>query len=195
MYVYRFLNKDGEIIYIGRSKDLKNRLNSHTHLSEECYNEIDRIEYIRCLNDDESSVYERYYINIINPKYNSQYKNSSEFSFELPEKEWKLYNKKIFNNETINITRDDFEITDGDLGKLIRIFQKCIIKTNLLYSKLNTKSSPADKNDLSLILNIDIKATERFIKRMIDKGIFFKNNKFIFVSDKYLVTEQNLIIN
>ena len=35
--VYRFLNKDNEIIYIGKTKDLDNRIKTHEHLPKECY--------------------------------------------------------------------------------------------------------------------------------------------------------------
>lgn len=88
MYVYRFLNKNNEIIYIGKAKNLNFRIKNHKHLPKECYNEINKIEYIKLNNCDESSIYERYLINKINPKYNTQYNNESSFSFELPELKW-----------------------------------------------------------------------------------------------------------
>lgn len=93
MYVYKFLNSSNEAIYIGRAKDLKSRITHHTHLPKQCYEERVKIEYIVCLNDDESAIYERYLINKLSPKYNTQYDNNSGFSFELPEKEWLDYNK------------------------------------------------------------------------------------------------------
>lgn len=108
MYVYRFINSNNEIIYIGKAKDLKNRLNSHDHLPDTCYSEIDRIEYIVCLNTDESSIYERYLINKISPKYNTQYDNNSEFSFELPEKEWKVYNK-LEEVKVNKVSKEDYD--------------------------------------------------------------------------------------
>ena len=40
--VYRFLDKNNNIIYVGKAKNLKSRLNSHNHLSEKCYDEIER---------------------------------------------------------------------------------------------------------------------------------------------------------
>ena len=39
MYIYRFLNNKEEIIYIGKAKKLKERMNNHTHLPKECYDE------------------------------------------------------------------------------------------------------------------------------------------------------------
>lgn len=69
--VYRFLNKYNEIIYVGKAKNLKNRLSNHNHLPKECYKERDRIEFI-CLNNEfDMDLAERYFITKINPKYNT----------------------------------------------------------------------------------------------------------------------------
>ena len=51
-YLYRFINKEGEVIYIGRTNDIKRRLlrehfTNNTHLPNECYLEIEKIEYAK----------------------------------------------------------------------------------------------------------------------------------------------------
>ena len=43
-YVYRFLNKDNVITYVGRTVDLYKRFLQHDHLTDEVY----KIEYIEC---------------------------------------------------------------------------------------------------------------------------------------------------
>lgn len=108
MYVYRFINSNNEVIYIGKAKDLKNRISHHTHLPKECYEERVKIEYIVCLNDDESAIYERYLINKLSPKYNTQYDNKSGFSFELPEKEWIDYNK-LEEVKVNKVSKEDYD--------------------------------------------------------------------------------------
>lgn len=108
MYVYRFTNSNNEIIYIGKAKDLKNRISNHNHLPKQCYEERVKIEYIICLNDDESSIYERYLINKLSPKYNTQYDNKSGFSFELPEKEWIDYNK-LDEVKVNKVSKEDYD--------------------------------------------------------------------------------------
>ena len=80
MYVYKFLNKENEIIYIGKAKSIKSRLSGHSHLEEECYKEISYIEYCKLNNSNESSIYERYLINKHSPKYNKEFDNNSEFA-------------------------------------------------------------------------------------------------------------------
>jgi hypothetical protein len=97
--VYRFLNKEGNILYIGKATVLEDRMKNHEHLDEKCYNAIDKIEYIELDNSDEMSIYERYLINIYSPKYNISYNNSSTFCFELPKKTWKNYPGKVLKKE------------------------------------------------------------------------------------------------
>lgn len=69
--IYRFINRDNEIIYIGKAKDLNKRLNNHNHLTEECYEERAYIEYAKFDTEYEMDFAERYYIQKINPKYNT----------------------------------------------------------------------------------------------------------------------------
>ena len=123
MYVYRFKNLKEEIIYIGRAKKLKERMNRHKHLPKECYDEVSKVEYITLSNDDESSIYERFLINKHLPKYNIEYKNNSTFTFNLPEKEWKIFNydflkesKKNYITITYDITK--LEIKTRDIKKV-----------------------------------------------------------------------------
>lgn len=96
--VYRFKNKKGEIIYIGKAEYLPSRMSSHTHLPKECYEEIDKIEYTCFPTKDIMDWAERYYIPKIKPEYNDRMKkrNFNNFSIsELDKREWKTYNKKI----------------------------------------------------------------------------------------------------
>ena len=38
--IYKFLNKNNEVIYVGKSKKLRDRLSAHCHLSSEQYKEV-----------------------------------------------------------------------------------------------------------------------------------------------------------
>jgi len=95
MYIYRFKDKNDDIIYIGKAKSMTSRMSGHNHLDNECYKAIVKIEYSKLENNDESSIYERYLINKYKPKYNKEFNNNSTFRFELPEVKWKLWDKKI----------------------------------------------------------------------------------------------------
>ena len=95
MYVYRFLNEDSEVIYVGRAKSLKSRISGHSHLPKECYDEIKRIEYIKLNNSSETNIYEIYFISRHSPKYNIVFNNEDIITFELPIKEWKEFKGEI----------------------------------------------------------------------------------------------------
>lgn len=175
MYVYRFKDSEGNIIYIGKAEDLKSRLNHHNHLPTECYDEINLIEYSKFNNSDEMSIYERYLINIYNPKYNTQYNNQSTFCFELPNKEWKDYNNEFsdINMGELIIYKFIPNLTDGELGKLYKLLTKSV--DGILIKGDSFRSNPMNKYDISKFLNIEIKATERFIKRLTGLGIMYKS--------------------
>lgn len=91
MYVYKFINSNNEIIYIGKSKELIKRISNHIHLPKECYSETKQILCAKLNNVDEMSIYERYLINVYSPKYNKQYNNGSKFIFTLPQLEWEEF--------------------------------------------------------------------------------------------------------
>ena len=54
-YVYRFKNEENEIIYVGKTKDLKQRIRTHFgkqgHLPKECYEEVRKIEFLTFENE------------------------------------------------------------------------------------------------------------------------------------------------
>lgn len=69
--VYRFLNKNNEVIYIGKASDLKQRMWNHGHLPEECYKERIKIEFCMFDTKGDMDFAERYFIPKIKPKYNT----------------------------------------------------------------------------------------------------------------------------
>lgn len=96
--VYRFLNDNDEIIYIGKAKDLKQRLKNHCHLPDKCYEERKIIEYISFDTEDEMDFAERYFVPKVKPKYNTVYKYR-ELNLKISEfdsKKWSLYKPSIY---------------------------------------------------------------------------------------------------
>lgn len=96
-YLYRFLNENNEIIYVGKSKDVRKRLLFHFgtsgHLPEDCYNEVAKIEILNLNTKTEMNIKELYYISKFNPKYNSLDKNETIYYKELEKGDvWKPYN-------------------------------------------------------------------------------------------------------
>ncbi|MBQ9011971.1 MAG: GIY-YIG nuclease family protein [Bacilli bacterium] len=73
-YIYRFKNEKQEVIYIGKTTHLENRINRHNHLDPGCYNEVKTVEYITLKTIDDMDLAERYLIAKHKPKYNTVYK-------------------------------------------------------------------------------------------------------------------------
>ena len=88
-YVYKLLDKNGNVLYVGKTNDIKRRLNEHL-VNQEWANEIDSVYYAVCRDDFEQRTYENYYIIKSNPKYNKQDKSFSTHII-LPELKWQKY--------------------------------------------------------------------------------------------------------
>lgn len=94
-YVYRFLDKAQNVIYVGKSKqDLESRFAGHLHLPKECYSMVHKIQFISCKTESDMSIKEIYYIN--------KYKSTEHYFFnvldttEVPQSvefddKWKMY--------------------------------------------------------------------------------------------------------
>lgn len=102
-YVYKFINYNGEIIYVGKTSNLKNRMKqhfgNHPHLDKECYEQVYKIYYARIPSQYNTELLETYLINKFHPIYNSD-KNyihdKEQQDINLDEPEWReLYFLKI----------------------------------------------------------------------------------------------------
>lgn len=76
-YIYRFCNKNKEVIYVGLTKEIGGRMYHHFnngHLNEDAYEETDAIEYVEVGCETTMNLLEIYLINKYKPKYNSRRK-------------------------------------------------------------------------------------------------------------------------
>lgn len=103
-YIYRFVNKDQKVIYVGKTNNLNKRYNQHFgkrgHLTKDCYNSVWKIEYIKVDSELNALLLETYYINKFRPKYNKLNKtyrstNTENVNLKEIQNNWKLY--KIVN--------------------------------------------------------------------------------------------------
>ena len=110
--IYRFLNKNKEVIYVGKAKDLNKRLSTHKHLDIECYKSIEYIQYTTVKDVGMIDFIECYYIQKYKPKYNSTFnKGNKVFSInELDKKQWRYhreYKKYICTSKLENIKEEE----------------------------------------------------------------------------------------
>lgn len=119
--IYRFLDEDENIIYIGKSKNLKKRLEGHNHLSDECYSERAYIDYACFENEYEMDFAERYYIQKSNPKYNSKLvdKPISFTSTELDNMKFEIYEINQIVVEKSKYQLEQFKLNELNMNNKI----------------------------------------------------------------------------
>lgn len=89
--VYRFIDENENIIYVGKAKELRNRLSNHKHLTDECYKEMRYVDYTCFENEYEMDFAERYYIQKYTPKFNTILKDRP-ISFTCTELDNAIFN-------------------------------------------------------------------------------------------------------
>lgn len=112
-YVYRFLDKNDKVIYVGRAQNLEQRLVSHLSGVSNIklgIKDTERIEYTSLNTLIESEILETYLIAIWNPKLNKMGKINEKISDSIQlelknDFEWKVY--------TINRSVDTYNILYG----------------------------------------------------------------------------------
>lgn len=199
--VYKFMNKSNEEIYIGKAKNLKSRLNNHTHLTNDCYNELAYIMYTSFETEYEMDFAERYYIQKTSPKYNTVL-TDRPISFvckELDERLFELYksNKHVVKNslEQIELLKTEplylsIDLNVVELIGIMTLFSSQVY-SNLIKDKEHIKSLDeitkireelSTNNVRKLLMNlrrkyflldIEVKGNARTLIERID----FKNNK------------------
>lgn len=175
-YVYRFINKDEQIIYVGSAEDLHQRLRQHFehgHLSEECYNNVLYVDYAEFKTRTEAYMYEQYEITKLQPYYNVNGKLEESLDLEYftltKEPVWKRlyadsnygyrYNKVYtnFSEENPGLKEPNRKFCMEE-AKLIKRFldelkqNKDILNDiDYLYEKCPTYMSFIDKNELVIL--------------------------------------------
>lgn len=130
-YIYRFIDKNQKIAYVGKTNNLNKRYNQHFgkkgHLTKECYNSVWKIEYIKVDSELNALLLETYYINKYRPKYNKLNKtygptNTNNVNLKEIRNDWKLY--RIVNgslqHEKIKMSRKE-KIINLSTGIIILI--------------------------------------------------------------------------
>lgn len=113
-YVYKFINKNKEVLYIGKTSRLNHRL--YTHFNSEMKDwklEVDYVEICNFKDGATMSIYELYYIDLYKPKYNidCKYKNTYT-NLTLPVVEFKKYDFKTYNIINTSIKKVDINKED-----------------------------------------------------------------------------------
>ena len=83
--VYRMLNDTGDVLYVGKAKNIKKRITSYTHINkltlrlQRMVSEIHKMEFISVENENRALVVENELIKKFNPKYNILLKDDKTY--------------------------------------------------------------------------------------------------------------------
>lgn len=98
--VYKLLDSKNNVLYVGKSKQLKTRIFNHTrgksNIEKECSKKICRVEFLEFENECDMDLFEIYSIYYYNPPYNKE--NTSKIGIieiEMP-KQWNELNINTF---------------------------------------------------------------------------------------------------
>lgn len=174
--VYRFINKDEQIIYVGSAEDLLRRLRQHFehgHLPDKCYNEVLYVDYAEFKTRTEAYMYEQYEITKLQPYYNTNGKLEESLDLDyfvlVKEPTWKRlyansnygyrYNKVYtnFTEENPNLKEPNRKYCQKD-AELIKRFleelkhnKEILMDIDYLNKKCPTYMSLIDKNELVIL--------------------------------------------
>lgn len=106
-YVYRFLNSESEVVYVGKTKQpLEKRILIHFgnsgHLRKDQISMVTRIEFLELGSRIEMDIVELYYINKWKPAFNTQSKyDDDDYFMENRDKDcWEVFNFEVGKEET-----------------------------------------------------------------------------------------------
>lgn len=95
--VYKFINIEDEVVYVGKTKgNVHERIYSHSkngHLPKQCYECVNKIEYIETVSKADMDILELYFINKYKPIFNKKSKTEDSLFLKIDEKSlnWKSF--------------------------------------------------------------------------------------------------------
>lgn len=130
--VYRFLDKNGKILYVGSTTQALNlRLGQHNcgHLCDCCKKSTVKVEYIVFPTIMDIRVAELYFINKYQPPYNTQHKYEDGITYtidQLDNMEWTAYKEKFFFTEKQKICKKaiDYDNPFNEFGRLVKYYKE-----------------------------------------------------------------------
>lgn len=183
-YVYRFLDENQNVIYIGKTRQLRNRVWQHLHnksnIPYEGIKQVYNIEYIEFETECDMSIVEIYLINYYKPQYNTDSKGDlGKIHIDIPNK-WIQLN--IHDNiiPSKNITYDDDIYLQYEYS--IK-FNKELFTNEQLTTFINThENKELTDDDLKILGDIcNIKTL----------NIIDINNKIVYNNSKAHIVESN----
>ena len=134
-YIYQFIDKDNNILYVGKTVNLSSRMSGHNHLPSDCYEKRKKILYAKVLTNSDMCLYERYYIDKLKPPYNTADLHDDKLTIQLPELTFKEYVASDFNppqQKKQKRTVEEFELEEFQKDKKAHLCESRILAYRFL---------------------------------------------------------------
>ena len=124
-YIYKFLNTDEQVIYVGITSNLKARIRAqhftgNGHLPMECYKQTSMVLYSECASCTDAKIKELYLINKLSPLFNQKLNNGDVIPWPIADFDWKYIG---FDNESVHtVTKGTRKRIGTDSESLKQIF-------------------------------------------------------------------------
>lgn len=114
-YVYRFVDLENHVIYVGKTNSLETRIAQHKTNKMPFWNKWYKIEYVEFENENDQLLYEILMINKFNPIYNSKDKYNSTLSInDVKEHDWKIFDEiRLLSEKEISELYNDYLNMNG----------------------------------------------------------------------------------
>ncbi len=117
-YIYKFVDENDNVLYVGKSRNIKSRIQSHIRekqwIKKNC-----KVFIAETHNHADMDIYELYYINKLNPKYNIANAYNDGFSINLIDLDFKHY-KTIKENEIPKKLNNSNNNNDNNISEVIK---------------------------------------------------------------------------
>lgn len=208
-YVYRFKDKHEQIVYIGKTKNLKNRMSQHFsesgHLSQDKYNQVESIEYLELPTKIDMDIKELYYINVWKPEFNTVNKQVEEMTVQVNEEsdEWIVF--KSEKQEYINHLETEVNRLSDDLSCAIEERKQAHLLVDVVSDsngKLLSEIELLKQRERAIVVNFNdsnqsIDNVKRFEIKEIETIYKYDKNPVFFATVKVdeIVSERFIIFN
>lgn len=123
-YIYKFFDVNDNLLYVGKTTNLKTRFKQH-RLDKKWFYEVEKVMYAECNTQSDMSIYELYYINTLNPKYNIASVCNQPVTFKLNDlifHRFTNFKRRIYPNNKqykirSNICKRDFNFEQSEYSE------------------------------------------------------------------------------
>lgn len=179
LYVYMFLGKNDEVIYVGKTNNLNTRFRSHQEDKPEMWDEHTKIVFNKFDNENNQSAYEKLMIMKYSPKYNGidNYKSTIEIVDPMKDT-WETFDELIPKNDCITVNNSSIKVSKRKLEVSSKFYETLWIRKEDKCIKISGNGTlKLDEREFSDLIDEMITLLENGIYIESDTITRIRNNK------------------